>query len=442
MDPAAEEPLLELSNSSYTSSSTQLSTSPTKFANGFKVAEGQMLFYKFHRHRLRYGKSDMHTCEICYQYIHGGMLSCESCQLDYCERCIDKSELFVPRGSYDLFLSVVSGCWNTDVVSKDISLKFQIRTNIDVDLQSYHMGSKAWVNSPIIIQGEGIESKRERREYFIIGAITQPIKFRIRNLTLGQLRDLRIELMLSDYNESKTFDVLKTADFTDMYENLGKPDAFQRAVKYWDHVNLVPQVPLPEVPDEIRENRFSFKMPILCANKDFPGFVDLQCEIEGYQEVSDAIIDPSPIYINDIDIVKMLVRNRFDWERILHLLSSDILLEAFEICLARNWLNPFWLMIELLSVIDEELRNNNKPGNWVHIKEEAEEIVSKLLSGIPSQDEAYNALKYHLRCNELNVGAFKWIVSCELRVFSRSDSFFPLISQLWNEPTLLFGPFV
>jgi len=145
--------------------------------------------------------------------------------------------------------------------------------------------------------------------------------------------------------------VLRT-DFIDICDNLEKKDAFQRAVKYWDHLPLVPNHTLPEVPEEIRENRFSYKMPVLCASKDFPGFLDLQCEIEGYKEASNAIIDLTPVIINDIEIVKMLVRNKYDWERILFLFSSDILLEGFEILLAKNWLNPFWLMIELLDVID------------------------------------------------------------------------------------------
>jgi len=283
---------------------------------------------------------------------------------------------------------------------------------------------------------------------------------------LIKVQDLTLEIIAcSPTSEAKAFKIV-IHHFSFIANQLKEPGSLHRVVRYWHNV------PLSESAEKkndilIDENYISRKNPFLYANDGALGFLNLECIVNGYEtphssqlnaakvnqflemgfdekKMIDATSKINVFYINDIEIVKMIVRHWTPWKDFNKFLTADVYISSFEVYLSKNWRKLNRVCVEVLESINQEILTNEKPGNWPAVRQDCQKIVLNLLNYIPTSNEDEDILKYlkeDLESSEDNPEArYSKIVENELKVFSRHDAFYFVI-QFWMEPSANVWPF-
>jgi len=381
--------------------------------------------------------------------------------------CANEEPTIDFKGSYDINLTILGGCWNTDLVCIDHGITFELRANHpDIRILAYNNVTKTWVETNSITNGSNV-SDEEIYEFFLPGAITEQIKFKVKDLPLEVLKTLKLEIFASK-SEKNPFKV-SIGHFPGIAQNL-VTDNTHRAVRFWHDVPLQSAASLMDLVDDVRENYISCKVPYLYSDPNNLGFLNLECEVNGYEEIKEEkvvdadrvnkflekgfdaqkITNPSQrikFYIDDIEIVRMIVRNRLSWITFNKFLTADVFKSACEIYLSKNWRHLLTACVEVLESINQEILSNKKPGNWPSVQAECQDIVTKLLNYIPVTDDkdVYDILKNDLKVREDissdYISPYAKIVKNELKVFSSHDAFFNLVTKVWREATANIWPF-
>jgi hypothetical protein len=427
-----------------------------KYTSKKKRKDGQRELYAGHiQHRLVYSADidDRYVCNKCNHKIidvADGHLGCNDCNYHMCTQCADTEDPVQKKGEYDIHLNILGGCWNMDLVTP-IKVKVAVRIQLDgYTVES--LKNKIWTESPEIINGEQTnENPADNDVLYLEGAITEPMKFRIKNLPLSKLKELQLQLVVSDPLSKRPF-TIEIKEFNEMAEKLESEMSLKRAVRYWHYVPFKPSKDFyhSRIIDDKRDNYLSCKVPQLYADDEALGFLNIECKVNGYDEpslgqssslignlnmdstkltsikeeglfmlkaVSKKTEKAKPNLIDDIEIVKMIVRNRTTWARFSKFLTADVYKSSFEIYLSRNWRNLVPVCVEVMESLNKELIDKERPGNWSLVESQCQEIVTKILDYVPEvEGDIYNQMWLEVKPHE-DDGPYTSIVHNELKVF-------------------------
>jgi hypothetical protein len=379
-------------------------------------------------------------CMLCFKKVELCWY-CEACGLYLCSGCADGKEMTAKsEGTVDVTLSVVEGCWNTEVFGHNITFSLQnSRKNLDKPILLKKPDSDIWES----------ESSCQLEES--IGIVTQPFKFKIPNVHIDELPNLKLLLNISGSDSNTNFQITSMPFDAIAGEYAMSGGSLKRK---WDHCGITRKSKGNELDMNIPDSRGSDRVPILYNFSDAEmkyGFLNIECEVIGYEyddsdkihkllpkDVSEKAPLLSKTFIEDIEIVKMIIRNSAHWQDFFQCLSADIFKNAFEIYLSAHWFDVIPTCIVVLSSLNE-LIQEGKAGNWELVKTQCEEVVAKLLQELPVNKENEEKI-FDLFCDILQPedknDYFYLLVKNELKVFPSKDSFFDgFVQKFWRVPS-------
>jgi len=221
----------------------------------------------------------------------------------------------------------------------------------------------------------------------------------------------------------------------------------KKPIRYWRHVVLEPSEPLGVDMNLLSEsslNNLFHEIPKLFADDNDFGFLNIGCEL--IESMTFSGLNDDEYYIDDIDVIKMVIRNNTKWNILSPFLTAEIFRLAFEVYLSKNWQTLIPACRDVMESINKEILLGTKPGNWQLVQEQCQDIITTLLDHVPinkeSERKTFPALLLALSPTREEIKyPFEKLVYYEMNVFTRHNAIYNFMRKFRKSVDIQCYPF-